>query len=1076
MAPTVGAESGVWGQGSDEPAPRETVPPALSISVFDPPEQRFVEKSELGRGGMGRVVEAVDRALGRSVAIKQSLATSAVDLARFEREVRITAQLQHPSVIPILDVGRDPEGHPFYIMRKIEGEPLADRVMLAETTRDRLALIASFLGAVDAAAYAHAKRIIHRDIKPWNILLGPFGETLLIDWGIARELDDEHEDPTTLAAADTGVGLTRLGVAQGTPGFLAPEQARGEVVDARADVYSLGATLFYILANKLPYGRISATEAVEAAAAGKAPDFSVIPEEVPRELLAILTKAMAPESTERYADAGELAADLRRFLAGQLVAAHEYSTREKVVKWVRRHRIAVTVGTIALVTVAVISTISIRQVVHDRDAAREATTLAEERADDTLIDRARLLASTDPTSSIATLRMLRRDSPRWETARAIIRTAVPGGIERRVTRHPTYVQAVAFSPDGTRLASASTILEVHDLARHATRQLEPTGAIQLRWRDERTLVYLRKDSAGWIDVDTGATHVFSMRDPAQIAVREHEVLVRTAKGAVISISTDRTETPLVDSGAVALDVSGTRLAIATRSTVEIVSGGDRRTINLVSTSTPHAVRISPDGTRVATVAGWVVHEWKVETSELLHTWERISEVDYAGDVLYGHNGYGFYSLDRATPTPHLLTKHAVGTGNHLIPFRRGALLYSDRGDLAYANADGVRKLAHRSLEIKRAAIDGGGTQIAVAFDRDLVVMDLDQVLPPSFAVPRNTELLGLTSSHAVVRTTVQLGDPPGFTSGTSLVDLATHAQTLLDPRYLEAYFDGDVVAGQFLGEWNHLQVWNGTSRAFELDRVASYLIDRGQIYYVDLDGAIWRQAMTGPRVSIGHVPSTLRTTMANGNTTVMAMMLDGDDVVLSVFDTRGLQFVRASGELLDLGTTGFNWRLFGHARDGAWWLVDYATAKLYRSLGGVLTAVEIDRDASAIKVFPDRVMVMSIDDTATELDLEGRVIRTISTSGGETRVLGSDLVIPAPDGVELVGPSDATRGTIRLPGQVLKVQCAGKRIVALVRVDDHKRLVVWSDRVPDDPAALPAYLDTLTNARLPTGSDVLGWD
>jgi hypothetical protein len=1070
MAPTVGVDSEVC-----VPSPEQAAPPR-SISVFDPPEERFVEKSELGRGGMGRVVEAVDRALGRSVAIKQSLATSSIDVARFEREVRITAQLQHPSVIPILDVGRDPEGHPFYIMRKIEGEPLADRVIQAKTTGDRLALISSFLGAVDAAAYAHAKRIIHRDIKPWNILLGPFGETLLIDWGIARELDDAHEDPTTLGAADTGVGLTRLGIAQGTPGFLAPEQARGEVVDARADVYSLGATLFYILANKLPYGRISATEAIEAAAAGTPPELSAIPEEVPRELIAILTKAMAAEPAERYADAGGLAADLRRFLAGQLVAAHAYSTREKLAKWVRRHRIAVTVGTIALVTVAVISAISIRQVIHDRDAAREATTLAEDRADDLLIDRARLLAATDPTSSIATLRMLRRDSPRWETARAIIRTAVPGGIERRVTRHPTYVQAVAFSPDGMRLASASTILEVHDLARRTTRQLEPTGATQLRWRDPRTLVYLRKDSAGWIDVETGAAHVFSMRDPAQLEIREHDVLVRTAKGAVIAIRPDRTETPLVEGGAVDLDVSGTRAAILMRSTVEIVSGSDRRSIGLVSTSVPNAVRLSPDGTRVATVTGWVVHEWKVETAELLHTWDRITAVDYAGDVLYGFDARAFYSLDRATPTPHLLTKHGIGTANHLIPFRQGALLYSDRGDLAYANADGVRKLAHRTLEIKRAAIDDGGAQIAVAFDRDLVVMDLDQVLPPSFAVPASTELLGLTSSHAIVRMTVQLTDPPGFTSGTSLVDLANHAQTVLDPRSLEAHFEGDLVVGQFLGERNHLQVWSGTKRVFELDRVASYLIERGQLYYVDLDGAIWRQPLTGPRVSLGRVPSTLRTTMPNGNSTVMAMILDGDEVVLSVFDARGLQFVRASGELLDLGTTGFSWRLFGRARDGAWWLVDYATAKLYRSLGGVLTAVEIDRAASAIRIFPDRVMVMSTDDTATELDLDGRVIRTISTSGGETRVLGPDLVIPTVDGVELVGPSDATRGTIRLPGQVLKVQCAGKRILALVGVGEHRRLVVWSDRVPDDPAALPAYLDTLTNARLPTGSDVLSWD
>nr|MBA2538571.1 serine/threonine protein kinase [Deltaproteobacteria bacterium] len=357
MAPTVDA-------GSIAPSRDETGPIKLAISVFDPPEDRFVEKTELGRGGMGRVVEAIDRALGRSVAIKQSLASASSDLARFEREVRITAQLQHPSVIPILDVGRDEEGRPFYIMRKIEGEPLSTRVEAAATTRDRVALVASLLGAVDATAYAHAHAIIHRDIKPWNILLGPFGETLLIDWGIARRLDETDVDVVAIGTADTNIALTLHGVAQGTPGFLAPEQARGEVVDARADVYSLGATLFYVLSGKVPFGRIEASEAIAFAAAGESPDFTWIPDDVPRELTAIAAKALAPEPRDRYPEAGAMAADLRRFFAGQLVVAHDYSTRERLVRWLRKHRVAATVTALALVAIAIVSVVSIRQVLR----------------------------------------------------------------------------------------------------------------------------------------------------------------------------------------------------------------------------------------------------------------------------------------------------------------------------------------------------------------------------------------------------------------------------------------------------------------------------------------------------------------------------------------------------------------------------------------------------------------------------------------------------------------------------------------------------------------------------------------
>jgi hypothetical protein len=130
----------------------------------------------------------------------------------------------------------------------------------------------------------------------------------------------------------------------------------------------------------------------------------------------------------------------------------------------------------------------------------------------------------------------------------------------------------------------------------------------------------------------------------------------------------------------------------------------------------------------------------------------------------------------------------------------------------------------------------------------------------------------------------------------------------------------------------------------------------------------------------------------------------------------------------------------------------------------------------ALKLFHDRVMLMTRDDAVLELDLEGRVVRTISSFGSDTFVLGDDLVIPVVDGIELVGPSDATRGTIRLPGRVTQARADGKRIVALTDGDAGQRMVVWTDKVPDDPAALRTYLDSLTNARLPTGSDVLSWD
>src|SRR5688572_20256566 len=388
--------------GSGPATPTAAPSSPSSPSVFDPAAERYADRRELGAGGMGRVVDAVDRTLDRPVAIKYSLAEDPVDVARFEREVRITARLQHPGIVPIHDAGRDDAGHPYYVMRRIDGEPLAARVTAAATVAERLALVPALLGAIDAAAYAHAQGVVHRDIKPWNILLGPFGEALLIDWGLARELTagDEAPAPADATAGGRDAALTRLGSAYGTPGFMSPEQARGEPVDRRTDVYSLGATLYYVLAGALPAAAERPTEAIDRTAAGRGLDLAALPADVPAELIAITAKAVAPAAAARYADAGELAADLRRFLAGQLVAAHRYSAPARLARWLR-HRLVAVVAVAAVVVIAAVIALAFRRVVAERDTARAARRLAEARAEELLVDRARAMLVVDPTTAVA---------------------------------------------------------------------------------------------------------------------------------------------------------------------------------------------------------------------------------------------------------------------------------------------------------------------------------------------------------------------------------------------------------------------------------------------------------------------------------------------------------------------------------------------------------------------------------------------------------------------------------------------------------------------------------------------------
>jgi hypothetical protein len=472
--------------------PASTPPRVAVVSPFDPPHARFVEGPELGRGGMGRVYEARDVALDRGVAIKQALSDDLAILARFEREVRITARLQHPSIVPVLDAGRDADGHPYYVMRKIEGQPLSARVSDARTAAGRIALVPNVLAAVDALAYAHARGVIHRDVKPWNILVGAFGETLVIDWGLARELD--REDDAAVPSVPSVDGLTTAGRVFGTPGFMAPEQARGEPADRSSDVYALGATLAHVLTGAPPFAGIEADVAIAMAARGEAPQLA-FSDEVPAELIAIATKAMSPSRSARYADAGALAGDLRRFLTGQLVAAHVYTLRERIARWSRKHKLVLAIGTAAVVAVATISTIAIRNAVVARTTNAVAEAKAAARAEELLLERASTFARTSPTSAIAVLAELPAHSTRWDRARMVAESALANGVAWGYQIEKLGINAQLFgSPDGKTFAVASgSLLVIGEPSLRTPPRIvfraDPDVLVaEIAWLDDRTVV------------------------------------------------------------------------------------------------------------------------------------------------------------------------------------------------------------------------------------------------------------------------------------------------------------------------------------------------------------------------------------------------------------------------------------------------------------------------------------------------------------------------------------------------------------------------------------------------------------
>ncbi len=310
--------------------------------------------TELAEGGMGRVLRAFDRRLGREVAIKEVSDPGLQQ--RFEREVRITAKLQHPAIVPIYEAGRFPDGSAFYAMRLVPGRTLQDALAATTTLEGRLALLPHLRATVDAVAYAHARGVLHRDLKPANVLVGAFGETVVIDWGLAT-VDDEEASASMVAPRVSSPMLTHIGSVMGTPGFMSPEQAAGTEATPADDVYALGAILYMVLTGVPPYldGRPrSPDELVAATVAGPPTPIGVLASAAPPDLRAIAERAMARDRTQRFPTASELGDELARLEAGQLLRSREYSTRALVARWLRRHRIAVAGAIVAVIAVAAV--------------------------------------------------------------------------------------------------------------------------------------------------------------------------------------------------------------------------------------------------------------------------------------------------------------------------------------------------------------------------------------------------------------------------------------------------------------------------------------------------------------------------------------------------------------------------------------------------------------------------------------------------------------------------------------------------------------------------------------------------
>ncbi len=481
---------------SDMPAePHEGEVKSSGEEKADPPGVSFTIERLLAVGGLGEVYIARDASLNREVALKRirsRLEDNPQSRARFEFEARITASLEHPSIVPIYASGKTADGCPFYTMRLIQGTTLEDAIerfhqgggVSGNPSRLRQ-LLGHLVATCHAVAYAHTRGVLHRDIKPSNILLGNFGQTLLVDWGLAKPIGGADVPERTAdvdegipQCAESSVAATRAGTAIGTPGYMSPEQAEGhaEALGPASDVYGLGATLYCLLTGQAPQssGNDAVTGPQQSANASLAsPKMQV--KGLFRTLEAICLKAMARQPSDRYPSASALAEDLEHYLAGEPVRGVREGIGPRLTRWEQRNRVLIRIGGAALLALAVVTSAATFLVNTTREQVEQRRAEAEDqrsRADrerataEMLLARMALdrgLRMCNDNHGCEGLQWIIRSmefAPQDRELQRVARCNVDGWMPyqhqlRAILTHPKPIRSLAISPEGRWVLTGS---------------------------------------------------------------------------------------------------------------------------------------------------------------------------------------------------------------------------------------------------------------------------------------------------------------------------------------------------------------------------------------------------------------------------------------------------------------------------------------------------------------------------------------------------------------------------------------------------------------------------------------------
>jgi serine/threonine protein kinase/formylglycine-generating enzyme required for sulfatase activity len=361
---------------------------AVTSQVFDVGTS-YLRQEEIGRGGMARIVSARDAHLERLVAVKVSTADAGDGGGQFLREADVLAKLAHPNTVPIYNRGRDELGRPFYSMKLVQGRTLREIIKrLAEgdaRTKHEYSdqrLLEIFRKVCDGVEFAHSKGYLHRDLKPENVMVGEFGEVLVMDWGLAKVIQSRAVAGASDAQVDEPEKLSYI---EGTPQYMSPEQAEGMYsgLDERSDIYSLGAILYAMLAKSSPVSGASVDEVLRRVRTGQITPFADAVarnangkdiSRVPTALEAVTLKAMAVDRNHRYASVGAFIADIEAYQGGFLTSAEEAGSLKLFKLWIRRNKVlAASVAVLAVV----VSGFTVRVVHKGREASEALQRLRE---------------------------------------------------------------------------------------------------------------------------------------------------------------------------------------------------------------------------------------------------------------------------------------------------------------------------------------------------------------------------------------------------------------------------------------------------------------------------------------------------------------------------------------------------------------------------------------------------------------------------------------------------------------------------------------------------------------------------